>query len=275
MPQENNGFTLIELAMVLVIIALVIGAIVVGQGMVRSAQILSVVDDVSNYKQAIKLFQDKYQYLPGDMPTATTFWGYANSDPVACRSTPATGTLTCDGNGDGHIGDRSDTLAAQSESYHAWQHLANAGLIKGSYSGVPGPLSGPSLGILDDTIGVNIPASALMGAGYVISWSNPTPLNNVANVFPATAGYHYIQLGMDDGGITSGTNGSLDAPALSVAEAFALDAKVDDGLPGTGSVQSWAHNSTAPNCATGSDATAQYDNTKSGLQCVMIFGLGF
>ena len=261
MLQENNGFTLIEIAIVLVIIALMLGAIVLGQGMVRNAQILSVIDDVGNYKQAIKLFQDKYQYLPGDMPTATTFWGSA-ANPATCMSTVGTGTQTCDGDGDGHIGSPQ-----QSESYRAWQHLANAGLIKGSYNGVHG-----TIGIYDDTIAVNVPVSELAGAGYAISWANPA---NIVNIFPSAAGYHYIQLGADDGGTQSGANGSLDAPVLSVSEAMALDTKVDDGLPGTGSVQSLAHGSTAPNCATASDATAQYDSTKSKLQCVMVFGLGF
>ncbi len=143
MPSPSrHGFTLIELSLVLVIIGLLVGGVLVGKELIRSAELISVVSDVNKFKIAVTLFMDKYKYLPGDMPNASAIW--SNCD------TPAT---NCNGNGDWHIDSWNPTF----ENYRAWQQLGDDGLIAGRYTGKEGPASGRTL------IGQNVPASKIAG----------------------------------------------------------------------------------------------------------------
>jgi hypothetical protein len=83
------------------------------------------------YEAAIAAFQERYFQLPGDMTNATDFWGETHTTASTCATTASTGEETCDGDGSG-------TWLATSNSHEGmrlWQHLANAGLIEGSYSG--------------------------------------------------------------------------------------------------------------------------------------------
>ena len=70
---KQTGFTLLELSVVLIIIALVAGGIVVGQSLIRSATLRSVMGEYDHYLKAVQEFQDKYLALPGDMPNAEEY----------------------------------------------------------------------------------------------------------------------------------------------------------------------------------------------------------
>src|SRR4051812_46022246 len=63
----RNGFTLIELSIVLVIIGLVIGGILVGQDLVKAATYRAQISQIEKYNAAVNSFQVKYGYLPGDL----------------------------------------------------------------------------------------------------------------------------------------------------------------------------------------------------------------
>lgn len=110
----RQGFTLVELSIVLVIVGLLLGGILVGQDMIRSSQVRSVIADVEAYKSAAYMFQDKYGCIPGDCRNAEMYW-----------------TEATNGDGDGQL----DTWP---ERFGAWQQLALSGMIKGAYSGVTG-----------------------------------------------------------------------------------------------------------------------------------------
>ena len=64
----NNGFTLIELSIVLVIIGLLIGGILVGQSLIQSAAINATVSQIQQFDASTMAFKSKYKYLPGDAP---------------------------------------------------------------------------------------------------------------------------------------------------------------------------------------------------------------
>jgi prepilin-type N-terminal cleavage/methylation domain-containing protein len=138
--NQTCGFTLIELSIVLVIIGLIVGGILTGRDLIGSATNKSVVTDVQKYVSAVNTFRTKYNELPGDMVDAQNMWG---TDPNACPDLGPTPTqltaTTCNGNGNGIIESEgvAETFPAILEGYRAWQQLANAHLIQGTYSGVP------------------------------------------------------------------------------------------------------------------------------------------
>jgi len=109
--KGKKGFTLVELAIVLVIIGLLLGAILKGQGMIRNAKIKNIIHSADELRAAVYTYQDRYKALPGDDSDARTHTG--------------DNTLN-NGDGDGRI------ETAGSEHLHLFNHLAAAGIISGS-----------------------------------------------------------------------------------------------------------------------------------------------
>src|SRR5512140_628006 len=87
MKHTQKGFTLVEIAIVLVIIGLLLGGILKGQEMITQAKIKNVVADFSGISAAYYGYQDRYRAIPGDDPNATTRW------------TTAPAAIAGDGNG--------------------------------------------------------------------------------------------------------------------------------------------------------------------------------
>ena len=117
-PQRQSGFTLIEIAIVLVIIGLLLGGILKGQELITQARIRNVSNDFQSVTAAINLYQDRYRALPGDDPGAQTRW-------------TATGSTTTKGDGDGQIEGTYNSATEGDESRLFWQHLRLAGLVGG------------------------------------------------------------------------------------------------------------------------------------------------
>ncbi len=70
--QQQKGFTLVELAIVLTIIGLLIGGILKGQQLITNARVTAQMAQVQGVEAATTTFNDTYQGLPGDLTTATT-----------------------------------------------------------------------------------------------------------------------------------------------------------------------------------------------------------
>jgi len=273
MYKKIRGFTLIEMAIVLVVIGMIVGGITVGKTMLRQSQINSVMMDAQRYISAAVTFQQKYGSLPGDMANATSYWGSMTSSgltcPPAANSGPASGTQTCNGDGNGCIYCYGYSNAvSEAEPLYFWQHLANAQLIQGNYTGI---------GLTTYNIGINIPASRLHGLGIGI-----TQMGVLANgaayasdtVFAGNYG-HVMTLGA-----YQSYNSPVPAAAImTTSEAQSFDSKYDDGAPATGNVLTWQNGSAdAPNCASSTNpATAVYNTGSSypGPQCSLILITGF
>ena len=73
--SNKNGFTLIELSIVLVIIGLVVGGVLVGADLIKAAKIRSAVSDLDKITAAVNTFKLKYNCIPGDCASATGFFG--------------------------------------------------------------------------------------------------------------------------------------------------------------------------------------------------------
>lgn len=124
MKHKQSGFTLVEIAIVLVIIGLLLGGILKGQEMINQAKIKNVISDFNGIAAALYAYQDRYRALPGDDSNALTRW----------PQVPATA-----GSGQGTItGTYNNTFQTPTETNYFWQHLRIAGFVSGSGSPVNG-----------------------------------------------------------------------------------------------------------------------------------------
>ena len=88
---RQAGFTLVEMALALTIIALLLGAVMGGQHILHTSRLTKIVTDYQKYRSAILQFSDKYQELPGDMKDAVSFWGSVSATAPCTAPTSAAG----------------------------------------------------------------------------------------------------------------------------------------------------------------------------------------
>lgn len=131
--RHNQGFTLIEIAIVLVIIGLLLGGILKGQELIISARVRNLIAQQDGVKAAFFGFQDRFRAFPGDYTAATT-----NIVGVSAASVCG-GPVVGNGNGNGRI------ETTNSENVLAWEHLSKAGFITGTYTclAAEGPTTSP------------------------------------------------------------------------------------------------------------------------------------
>ncbi len=266
MSAKNKGFTLIEMSMVLVCIALLIGAIIIGESLLRNARLLSISSDIEMFKDAAVSFRDKYHYLPGDMPNATTFWG----QDASCPNTPPNNlakTQTCNGNGDGYVGDSNGSAFGGAinwqESYRFWQQLSNAGFTPSLYSGA---LSSRNTIGMDP--GLNIPASKIQGNGYTMLYVLPGQATGTY-----VSNYNHVIIY----GLPVNAQASAYGPGLTPSEALIIDQKIDDGKPNSGFVLTFTPDiELTQNCVLNDPRLGIiYNNIVKDLSCSLIFITGF
>ena len=117
--KKQTGFTLIELAIVLVIIGLLLGGVLRGQELINSARVKSLTREFQNIQVYIYGYQDRFRALPGDDPAAVAHLAAA---------TPGAPALA----GNGLINGLWNSPTPADESYLFWEHVRLAGLAPGS-----------------------------------------------------------------------------------------------------------------------------------------------
>lgn len=247
MRDSLKAFSLVELSIVLVILGLLVGGILSGQALIRAAELRSVTADLDRYRAAIYTFRDKYFALPGDMTNATNFWSALDATHATCVTIASTGGRTCNGNGDGML--HIFTGSVQSEIFHSWVHLANAGLVEGTYSGLA-DTGGPK----DALPGYNVPRGRISGTGFTLAYEGtwtPANFNNRNLILFGTA-----------------TSAETFNDALSPAEARNLDMKIDDGAYNSGKL-SGINTMTTPFCSAGTSYSLLVTANNCGVIAMM------
>jgi prepilin-type N-terminal cleavage/methylation domain-containing protein len=119
MKKNQKGFTLIEIAIVLVIIGLLLGGVPKGQELITSARVRNMISQQDGIKAAYFGFLDRYRALPGDYAAAEQ-----NIKDASAH-----------GNGNGQIEPNATAVngSVSNEPTLAWEHLSKAGFINGSY----------------------------------------------------------------------------------------------------------------------------------------------
>lgn len=215
------GFTLIELSIVLVIIGLIVGGVLVGQDLIKAAEVRATVSQYEKYNSAINTFRTKYTGIPGDLAAASsTAFGL---DPSAGAHAGTAGLG--DGNGliDGVGGAAANQGLQWGEALLFWQQLSAASLVDGSYGAAvtTGGLAGAN--VTGSTMSTYLPPAKIGRGNY---WSVGTD----------NAGFNYYILGSLTG-ITAATGVPVYAASLTPIESYNIDTKLDDGMPNTGIIQ--------------------------------------
>jgi prepilin-type N-terminal cleavage/methylation domain-containing protein len=216
--RAQAGFTLVELAIVMIIIGLLIAGVLKGQALIQNAQVTSTVAQTKAIEAATTTFRDTYAALPGDIASAST--KLPNCLAVPC-SVPAAATL-----GDGRI-TNAPGAAPSNEAEAYFVQLNAASLLTGIV---------PSAANLT-TFGGNFPEAKITSNGFGVgSTSIPPVAGDFAGVIGAAAtlpapGVYLVLTGTLAGAQTATTGG------LTASQALRIDTKLDDGVPDTGEVQ--------------------------------------
>lgn len=121
--SEQQGFTLVEIAVVLVVIGLLLGGVLKGRELITTARVHSLTERQAGIRSAYRAFVDRYGARPGDMDRS-----------AAARAIGA--EIRTGGDGDGRLHAPSDGWR---ELNAVWEHLSKAGFIEGRF---PGEASG-------------------------------------------------------------------------------------------------------------------------------------
>ena len=203
MKNQQGRFTLVEIAIVLVIIGLLLGGVLKGQELINSAKVKNFATDFRNTPLFIYGYQDKFKRLPGDDNGAVARFG----------------STTIDGNGNGSIAGNYNSVTLTDESARFWPHVRLAGLAAGSTdfstadsAGFPTNADGGRIGIQMTT-----PITNMTGSYFVCS-------EGIQGKFAKQ-----LDISMDDGNTATGSVQVMAQGYSGTALAATATASIVDG----------------------------------------------
>ena len=241
--NSQLGFTLIELSIVLVIIGLIVGGVIVGQALIKASEVRAQVSQIEQINSSVNTFKLKYNCLPGDCASATAFFNATtqpeevtngNGDGIICGAWKYDGINTSCAVFDANSSFYAHLGSPYSEWFNVFDHLAAAGLMHHQY---------------DET---DFGANMMPDAGFP-----------AAKLQSTGTGLYTAQQVYRQGGVAVGYEGSISyqkggnqiklalcmnneliwgigwagfACGLNFDDARALDEKIDDGKPYTGTM---------------------------------------
>lgn len=262
---EIYAFTLVELSIVLVILGLLVGGVLAGQSLIKSASIRAQVSQIQEYQLALNAFRLKYSEMPGDLSNATKFFG----------ATDVNGNTITDGNGNGYIDTDSgvcfddmapcggDRWGDSHEMNNVFQQLALAQLI--TFNPTDPDSNGP-IGVSLPALKLNPAAGFFIGAAY--NMNVPTGITaRTPETNNMVKGKNWMWMLACHNLASTDVLGTWDnqCAVFTPVDTFNMDTKMDDGKPLTGKFISFSGGGPSPydNCVTGSD----YDVSRETLQC--------
>ncbi len=235
MQHREAGMSILEIALMAVVTALLVGFLVSGYSYFRASQIIRLGSTVDSFVRSVNSFRMKYHGLPGDTLRATAYYGVANGCPMSTNGPPE----TCDGNGDGRIGNPANPFL-DPESARFWQHLALAEFIDGPFPG------------RTDV------EKAVPDAGFGKAYWGISDLGSMLG------NPHYFDGGYMNsfqvGGLLEETKPQPYKAVMNATEAEGVDKKYDDGQPANGRVVVFSEGelSTCTNATATTVLTAAY-----------------
>ncbi len=225
--DDNNGFTLIELSIVIVIIGLIAGGILVGRDLISAAGARAQISQIEKYQQAVNTFRGKYGYLPGDIPTAE-----ANKFGLAARGDFWGGAPLQGGDGNGILdntamfGGSANYIFSCGEAAVLWIDLSQTKLIDSRIVTPSYILAHCGNYVSGSALDSFFPKAKINSNSYVYAWSGGYGISSTPYAPDAN---NYFALSALPNNVTVNTS-------LTVNQAYAIDKKTDDGLPQHGNV---------------------------------------
>lgn len=232
--RDQKGFTLVELAISLVVIGLLIGGILKGQELIENSKINATIRDLENIQSAVSMFESAYDYLPGDIPNPRG--RIPNCEAALC----STG-----GNGNWKIFLRSGVSDPEAEAYNFFPHMTKAGFLAAPEGGTLAPTAATR-----DRWDKLVPTLPLNKSKLYIHYqtSNETWGSTGRILYPG----HYFEVLPTTVGSIYSTAPYFAREHYNGRQMFIIDTKMDDGRPQSGLV--WGGR-----CAEGDWSSNQYD----------------
>jgi prepilin-type N-terminal cleavage/methylation domain-containing protein len=214
--NQQSGFTLVEIAIVLVIIGLLLGGILKGQELINSAKVKNLAQDFKTVPLYIYGYQDRFKALPGDDIAA---FAASNAGHLPATTSPAP-SVADNGDGNGVINGLWD--ASSGESFLFWRHVRAANFAAGSTDNTdaanypPKNVEGGRIGITGNTL----TQGPVIGMSGTYAFCSANLLGKYAKQLDTT---------LDDGNTATGSvrviaNGTATPQATAIATGSVDDA---------------------------------------------------